>query len=98
MTSDWRESSSTAGPPRPHRRLGSVRANSTSNSSATTPDGEERTSTADNREKFATYTRDNSTQDYADQRYYAVGMGRFWSADPGGMASATPINPNSWNR
>jgi RHS repeat-associated protein len=41
------------------------------------PYGEERTSTADGRDKFGTYMRDSVTQDYADQRYYNVGMGRF---------------------
>ena len=63
-------------------RLGSVRANSNGEFMSYYPYGEERTSTADNREKFGTYTRDSTTQDYADQRYYAVGMGRFNSADP----------------
>jgi len=41
------------------------------------PYGEEKTSTADGREKFGTYFRDSGTQDYADQRYYGVGTGRF---------------------
>uniref|UniRef100_Q024Q7 YD repeat protein n=1 Tax=Solibacter usitatus (strain Ellin6076) TaxID=234267 RepID=Q024Q7_SOLUE len=78
-------------------RLGSVRANSNGEFMSYYPYGEERTSTADNREKFGTYTRDNVTQDYADQRYYAVGMGRFNSADPSGMKSVHPQNPSSWN-
>jgi len=53
-------------------RTGSVRWSNTALGtwwSAYYPYGEERTSTADNREKFGTYTRDNAGQDYADQRY-----------------------------
>jgi len=34
-------------------------------------------------------------KDYADQRYYNAGMGRFWSPDRG---TANPGNPISWNR
>jgi hypothetical protein len=60
-------------------RLGSVRATRTDGgtyeSMSYYPYGEERTSTADNREKFGTYMRDNPGQDYADQRYYGVGTG-----------------------
>ena len=77
-------------------RLGSVRANSNGELMSYYPYGEERTSTADNREKFGTYTRDYTTQDYADQRYYAVGMGRFNSADP--SRGVNPVNPYTWNR
>src|ERR1039457_1803890 len=61
------------------------------------PYGEEKTSTGDGREKFGTYTRDNVGQDYADQRYYAVGMGRFGSPDPSGADAADPSDPTSWN-
>jgi RHS repeat-associated protein len=66
------------------------------------PYGEEKTSTADGREKFGTYTRDVApygfgAMDYADQRYYAVGMGRFGTADPY-RASAGAGDPSSWNR
>ena len=48
--------------------------------------------------KFATYTRDSATGlDYADQRYYTSGIGRFTSVDPyppkGGKQS-----PAAWNR
>ena len=74
-------------------RLGSVRAPGMSYY----PYGEERTPTADNREKFGTYTRDSTTQDYADQRYYAPGSGRFMSPDPY-QASGGPADPSSWNR
>uniref|UniRef100_Q024R2 YD repeat protein n=1 Tax=Solibacter usitatus (strain Ellin6076) TaxID=234267 RepID=Q024R2_SOLUE len=78
-------------------RLGSVRANANGEFMSYYPYGEERTSTADNREKFGTYTRDSTMQDYADQRYYAVGMGRFNSADPSGRKSVNRRNPSSWN-
>jgi RHS repeat-associated protein len=37
-------------------------------------------------------------QDYADQRYFNGTIGRFWTPDPGGMASANPGDPRSWNR
>ena len=62
------------------------------------PYGEERTSTVDSRDKFGTYFRDGVGQDYADQRYYASGMGRFWTVDPGGIRTADASNPTSWNR
>ena len=49
------------------------------------------------RTKFATYHRDASGLDYADQRYYSPGTGRFMTRDPyvarGGVGS-----PRSWNR
>jgi len=60
--------------------------------------GEERTPTANNKDKFATYFRDASTGlDYADQRFYSNLSGRFSSADPY-KSSAGPRNPGSWNR
>jgi RHS repeat-associated protein len=62
------------------------------------PYGEERTSTANGTDKFGTYFRDGYGQDYADQRYYTSNFGRFWSPDPGGIATANPRNPGSWNR
>ena len=37
-------------------------------------------------------------QDYAEQRYYNNGTGRFWSPDPGGIKDGEPGNPTSWNR
>ena len=79
-------------------RLGSVRANSNGEAFSYFPYGEERTSTADGREKFATYTRDMPGQDYAMQRYYSGSTGAFWTPDPGGIKTANPKNPNSWNR
>jgi RHS repeat-associated protein len=62
------------------------------------PYGEERgAGTANNDEKFATYYRDSeSGLDYADQRYEAVGYGRFSSPDRV-MTEAQPAQPNSWN-
>jgi RHS repeat-associated protein len=82
-------------------RLGSVRANSGGESLAYFPYGEERGSSADGREKFGTYMRDGVGQDYADQRYYGVGTGRFFSPDPYRALLTSPIdsaNPASWNR
>jgi RHS repeat-associated protein len=49
------------------------------------------------RTKFATYHRDASGLDYADQRYYSPGTGRFMSSDPY-LASGGPSSPGSWNR
>ncbi|MDZ4801026.1 MAG: RHS repeat-associated core domain-containing protein, partial [Bryobacteraceae bacterium] len=64
----------------------------------TMPFGEEMTASSDDKTKFATYWRDASTGlDYADQRYYAPGSGRFMSADPY-QASAGAGDPGSWNR
>jgi RHS repeat-associated protein len=78
-------------------RLGSVRANLQGEGFAYYPYGEERTSTVDGRDKFGTYFRDMVGQDYADQRYYGSGTGRFWSADPYGGSGDASI-PLSWNR
>jgi RHS repeat-associated protein len=81
-------------------RLGSVRASVrpdwTVEQMTYYPYGEEKTSTADGREKFGTYMRDNPATDYADQRYYAVGMGRFNTADP--SSAGDPTEPATWNR
>jgi len=75
------------------------RLQSKGNGSNYYPYGESKTSTAgDDREGFATYTRDEkSGLDYADQRWYASGVGRFSSPDPY-QASAGPSDPASWNR
>jgi RHS repeat-associated protein len=82
-------------------RLGSVR-NSQNGSMAYYPWGEERTTTPDGTDKFATYFRDGVTdgvgQDYAKARYYNNNFGRFWSPDPKGFKAANPKNPASWNR
>ena len=54
--------------------------------------------TTDGTYKFATYFRDSwSGLEYADQRYYASGLGRFLTADPY-VASGGVGNPGSWNR
>ena len=85
-------------------RLGSVRSNANGEKFAYYPYGVERTTplTPDGREKFGTYFRDLTLngvpQDYADQRYYNGNIGSFWSPDPGGLATANPKNPTSWNR
>ena len=49
------------------------------------------------RTKFATYHRDASGLDYADQRYYSPGTGRFMTSDPY-LASGGAGSPSSWNR
>ncbi len=63
------------------------------------PYGEQRTGTATNdREKFATYLREENTRlDYAQQRYYSSTWGRFTSADPYTMSGGMG-NPQGWNR
>ena len=52
---------------------------------------------ANDRTKFATYHRDETGLDYADQRYYSPGTGRFLSSDPY-LASGGAGSPGSWNR
>jgi RHS repeat-associated protein len=90
-------------------RLGSVRttAGSAQNPAHIGPQyrylpyGEEEGSpTPDGPVKFATYERDStaSAQDYAQQRYYSNVYGRFFSPDPGGVKTANPRDPGSWNR
>ena len=61
------------------------------------PYGEERTPTANNKDKFATYFRDASTGlDYADQRFYGSIDGRFTSPDPS-MENVDYSDSTSWN-
>jgi RHS repeat-associated protein len=79
-------------------KLGTVRANASLGAINYFPYGEERTSTANGVEKFGTYTRDAVGQDYAQQRYYNSNVSAFWSPDPGGIRTANPRNPLSWNR
>jgi RHS repeat-associated protein len=74
-------------------RLGSVPAPG----SRYYPYGEESNPPANNADKFATYYRDATGLDYADQRYYASTLGRFLTADPY-WASGGPSDPASWNR
>ena len=78
-------------------RLGSVRGNANGERMNYLPYGQERTSTADGREKFGTYLRDGAGQDYADQRYYNQ-QGAFWTPDPGGLSTVNFRNPITWNR
>jgi RHS repeat-associated protein len=62
------------------------------------PYGEEQSPTSNNKEKFGTYFRDQTTGfDYADQRYFRAQLGRFLTPDPY-MGSGSPGNPGSWNR
>jgi RHS repeat-associated protein len=78
-------------------RLGSVRW-ATMASHTYYPYGVEYTATANDMEKYATYTRDTLTGlDYAVNRYYASIWGRFISPDPS-WSSADLRNPQSWNR
>jgi RHS repeat-associated protein len=65
--------------------------------------GEDRTNPSpanppNGQDKFATYTRDaESGLDYAYQRYFTSGLGRFLTADKK-SGSAKPLLPQSWNR
>jgi RHS repeat-associated protein len=62
------------------------------------PYGNESTGTGEDRVKFATYYRDQtSTLDYARNRYYSRSIARFTSPDPY-RASGGPADPQSWNR
>ena len=64
----------------------------------TYPYGDEITATTNSGVKFATYFRDGFTGlDYAQQRFYASGYGRFNSPDPF-LGSATEKNGVTWNR
>ncbi|HXM45221.1 MAG TPA: hypothetical protein VN924_28540, partial [Bryobacteraceae bacterium] len=63
-------------------RLGSVRWNAASGGHAYYPYGVEYNATANDTEKYATYTRDTLTGlDYAMNRYYASTWGRFTTPD-----------------
>jgi len=61
------------------------------------PYGEELSGTTQSRTKFATYWRDESGFDYADQRYYTPGGGRFLSADPIRAMATALQSPVTWN-
>jgi len=58
--------------------------------------------TANDREKFGTYTRESATGlDYAIQRYYTSTYGRFVTADryqASARGANNPAGPQSWNR
>jgi RHS repeat-associated protein len=62
------------------------------------PYGQEKPSAATNgTEKFTGYFRDAETGlDYAENRYYQSGMGRFLTPDPY-ADNWDPANPSSWN-
>jgi RHS repeat-associated protein len=76
-------------------RVGSVRV-ADSGAKNYYPYGKERVPTANGTAKFGTYFRDTDTGlDYADQRYYVPGFGRFLSADP--SMPGDVANPGSWN-
>ena len=80
-------------------RLGSVRLRASGERSSYQPYGAEvAPATSDQRTKFATYYRDSAGLDYAGQRYYSNAMGRFLTPDPGGIRTADPKEPGSWNR
>jgi RHS repeat-associated protein len=81
-------------------RLGSVRSGGPGGLGyqAQYPYGVEYTATANDREKYATYTRDSLTGlDYAMNRYYSSQWGRFLSPDPYG-GSVKLGSPQTWNR
>ena len=84
-------------------RLASVRYRRNLNTSAVErhdfyPYGEEKPSaSAQERDKFATYHRDATSLDYADQRYYVNSWGRFTTPDPF-RASWGVRDPSSLNR
>ena len=81
-------------------RLGSVRWGGPNGLGyqAQFPYGQEYTTTANDREKYATYTRDSiSGLDYAVNRYYFSQWGRFLSPDPS-TGSIVLTSPQSWNR
>ncbi len=80
-------------------RLGSARSGGPSGLGyqAQYPYGAEYTLTANDREKYATYTRDSATGlDYAMNRYYASQWGRFLSPDPTYL-NVDLERPQSWN-
>ena len=92
----------TAGQPVVTDRLGSVRRRMDPDTSywgeqlKYFPYGEEQVTTASNKEKFGTYTRDQRTNlDYANQRYYSSGFGRFLTPDPSQPGAS--MVPQSWN-
>ena len=81
-------------------RLASVRSDGSGNLGyqAQYPYGVEYSPTINDREKYATYTRDSvSGLDYAGNRYYWSQWGRFLSPDP--YANSAGLgDPGSWNR
>ncbi len=79
-------------------RLGSVRNGGGAGYQAEYPYGVEYSLTSNDREKYATYTRDSITGlDYAVNRYYWSQWGRFLSPDPHTGGAVRPADPGSWN-
>jgi RHS repeat-associated protein len=79
-------------------RLGSVRWNAASGGHTYYPYGVEYNATANDTEKYATYTRDTLTAlDYAMNRYYSSSWGRFMTPDRS-WSGARLGDPRSWNR
>jgi RHS repeat-associated protein len=82
-------------------RLGSVVTRSTGAGTVADhryyPYGEEIGATVGDRNKFATYHRDQTGVDYADQRYYGSHLGRYLTQDPCRKAD-DPTNPITLNR
>ncbi|HUS08290.1 MAG TPA: RHS repeat-associated core domain-containing protein [Bryobacteraceae bacterium] len=60
------------------------------------PFGEEASTTSQDREKFATYRRDATGLDYADQRYYSPALGRFLTGDTGPMVLTETASYNRY--
>jgi len=78
-------------------RLGSVRANGSGQKFNYYPyGGEVGSETTEGRSKFGTYQRDSAGVDYAEQRYYTAGSGRFLTMDA--SSNVNPRNPGAWNR
>jgi RHS repeat-associated protein len=61
------------------------------------PYGEAKSGTVSNADSFATYYRDSTALDYAQQRFYQPGSARILTTDPL-QASASVRVPGSWNR
>ena len=61
------------------------------------PYGEAKSGTVSNADSFATYYRDSTGLDYAQQRSYQPSAGRFVTTDPL-QSSAVAAVPASWNR
>jgi len=77
-------------------RAGRRRKTSEARLGATIRMAEDRTATANDVVKFASYVRDSiSGLDYANQRYYGFGVARFATPDPY-QASGGHLTPGSW--
>ena len=79
-------------------RLGTVRWAASAPAMSYRSYGAETTYTQTGTEMFATYPQVGPGLQYADQRWYNPQVGKFFSPDPGGVSTAKPKNPGSWNR